>query len=71
MANVKYDAESGAGYIRLHDGTPYEALEIGSGVYLHVDERGDPLQLEFLSLEELAVVVVTLLYEYTVVRNND
>ncbi len=51
---IKFDEESGAFYVRVRDGDPYEALELGPGAYAHVDERGYVLQLEFLSPEEFA-----------------
>ncbi len=49
---IKFDAVSGAFYIRLRDGHPFEALELGPGAYVHIDEQGSVLGLEFLSLEE-------------------
>jgi uncharacterized protein YuzE len=51
---IKFDPASGAFYIRLRDGDPFEALELGPGAYVHIDEHGTILQLEFLSLEEFA-----------------
>jgi hypothetical protein len=38
----------------VRDGDPFEALEVGAGAYIHIDEQGAVLQLEFLSLEEFA-----------------
>jgi uncharacterized protein YuzE len=49
---IKYDPVSGAFYIRVRDGRPFEAVEVGPGAYAHIDERGNVLQLEFLSFEE-------------------
>ncbi len=57
--NIKYDPESGAGYIRVREGRYRESLEIASGCYLAIDEDGQVLGLEFLSLEELAEVTAT------------
>ena len=51
---IKFDQESGAFYILVRDGDPFEALEIAPGAYIHIDEHGIVLQLEFLSLEEFA-----------------
>ncbi len=51
---IKFDQVSGAFYIHVRDGDPFEALEIGPGAYVHIDEQGTVLQLEFLSLEEFA-----------------
>lgn len=51
---IKFDSVSGAFYIHVRDGDPFEALEIGPGAYVHIDEHGTVLQLEFLSLEEFA-----------------
>lgn len=51
---IKSDSVSGAFYIHLRDGEPFEALELGPGAYIHIDEHGIVLQLEFLSLEEFA-----------------
>lgn len=51
---IKFDQVSGAFYIHVRDGDPFEALEIGPGAYIHIDEHGTVLQLEFLSLEEFA-----------------
>jgi len=54
--NIKYDPESGAGYIRIREGHYRESLEIAPGCYLAIAEDGKVLGLEFLSLEELAEV---------------
>ena len=51
---IKFDRVPGAFYIHVRDGDPFEALEIGPGAYVHIDEQGAVLQLEFLSLEEFA-----------------
>lgn len=51
---IKFDQASGAFYVRVRDGEPFEALEIGPGAYVHIDEHGNVLELEFLSLEEFA-----------------
>jgi uncharacterized protein YuzE len=51
---IKYDPASGAFYIHLRDGLPFESLELGPGAYVHLDVHGTVLQLEFLSLEEFA-----------------
>ena len=59
MTNLTFDPESGALYIRLREGTPYEALDLAEpelGAYVHIDEHGNVLALEFLSLRELAEV---------------
>jgi hypothetical protein len=49
---IKSDPVSGAFYIRLREGLPFEALEIAPGAYVHIDEAGTVLELEFLSHEE-------------------
>jgi uncharacterized protein YuzE len=49
---IKSDPSSGAFYIRVREGTPFEALELAPGAYVHIDEAGAVLQLEFLSQEE-------------------
>jgi uncharacterized protein YuzE len=51
---IKFDSVSGAFYIRIRDGQPFEALELGPGAYVHIDEHGAVLQVEFLSLAEFA-----------------
>jgi uncharacterized protein YuzE len=51
---IKFDSVSGAFYVHVRDGYPFEALELGPGAYVHIDEHGVVLQLEFLSLEEFA-----------------
>ncbi|MDP8951313.1 MAG: DUF2283 domain-containing protein [Actinomycetota bacterium] len=52
--NIRYDPESGAGYIRVREGRYGESLEIAPGCYLAIAEDGQVMGLEFLSLEELA-----------------
>ncbi len=49
---IKSDPVSGAFYIHVREGHPSEALEIAPGAYVHIDEQGAVLQVEFLSLEE-------------------
>jgi uncharacterized protein YuzE len=57
---IKFDKESGAFYLRLREGRPEETLEIvprsagepEMGAYMDIDENGNVLGLEFLSLEE-------------------
>lgn len=53
---IKSDAVSSAFYIQLRDGLPFEALELGPGAYVHIDEHGLVLQVEFLSLEEFTTL---------------
>ncbi len=53
---IKFDATSGAFYLQLRDGLPFEALELGPGAYVHIDKHGLVLQLEFLSLEEFTAL---------------
>ncbi len=60
---IRLDPESGAGIIRFGEGRPYEAIclgpgPVGEGVMLHIDRDGIPLQLEFLSLEELGEFLI-------------
>jgi uncharacterized protein YuzE len=48
-----HDPESGALYLRLRDGEIAETVELRSpGALADVDDRGNVLGLEFLSLEE-------------------
>ncbi len=53
---IKFDTVSGAFYRHLCDGIPFETLELGPGAYVHIDEQGVVLQLEFLSLEEFTAL---------------
>ncbi len=50
----RYDPESGALYIRLKEGLVDETLPVTEGFYLDIDNQGDVLGAEFLSLEEFA-----------------
>lgn len=55
---LTHDPQSGALYIRIREGRVSETLELvpddpGFGAYLDIDEAGDVLGAEFLSLEEM------------------
>jgi len=53
----EFDPKSGAIYVRIRDGEIAETLEIGDpgfGAYLDVDQEGNVLGVEFLSLEKFA-----------------
>ncbi len=52
--HIKYDPESGAGYIRIAEGRYVESVEIAPGCYLSLADGGRVIGLEFLSLEEFA-----------------
>ena len=52
--NIRYDPESGAGYLHIREGRYEESVEVAPGCYLALDEDGQVMGLEFLSFEELA-----------------
>src|SRR5829696_4493228 len=52
----RYDPTSGALYFRLREGSIEETLELPSpGVYMDVNETGEVIGLEFLSLQEFVM----------------
>jgi uncharacterized protein YuzE len=52
----RYDPTSGALYFRLREGSIEETLELPSpGVYMDVNETGEVMGLEFLSLQEFVM----------------
>jgi uncharacterized protein YuzE len=58
VLKLTHDPQSGALYIRLREGRVSETLELvpdepGFGAYLDIDETGNVLGAEFLSLEEM------------------
>ena len=52
----RYDPTAGALYFRLREGPIEETLELPSpGVYMDVNETGEVMGLEFLSLQEFVM----------------
>jgi uncharacterized protein YuzE len=53
---IKYSKDADILLIELRDGTPNDSIDIKEGVILHLDNDGQPLELEILDASKVAVL---------------
>ena len=62
---IKYSSESDICIIELKPGTPKDSIDLKEGVILHLNQEGNPLEIEiidaskFISLDEISFSVPT------------
>jgi len=51
---IKYSKESDILLITLREGKPFDSIDLKEGIILHLDEKGQPLEIEILDAATLA-----------------
>jgi uncharacterized protein YuzE len=53
---IKYSEDADILLIELRDGTPVDSVDIKEGVILHLDEQGQPLEIEILDASKVVML---------------
>jgi uncharacterized protein YuzE len=60
---IKYSNEVDILLIELKDGTPVDSIDLKEGVILHMNSKGDPIEIEildaskFVSMDEFNILI--------------
>jgi uncharacterized protein YuzE len=60
---IKYSDEVDILLIALKEGTPVDSIDLKEGVILHMDSKGDPIEIEildaskFVSMDEFNILI--------------
>ena len=63
---IKYSNEVDILLIELKEGTPVDSIDLKEGVILHMDSKGDPIEIEildaskFVSMDEFNILIPTI-----------
>lgn len=53
---IKYSEDADILLIELRDGSPVDSIDIKEGVILHLDEKGQPLEIEILDASKVVML---------------
>ena len=53
---IKYSEDADVLLIELRDGSPVDSIDIKGGVILHLDDKGQPLEIEILDASKVVVL---------------
>ena len=53
---IKYSEDADVLLIELRDGSPVDSIDIKEGVILHLDDKGQPLEIEILDASKVGML---------------
>ena len=53
---IKYSEDADVLLIELRDGSPVDSIDIKEGVILHLDDKGQPLEIEILNASKVVML---------------
>ena len=53
---IKYSEDADILLIELRDGSPVDSIDIKEGVILHLDDKGQPLEIEILDASKVVML---------------
>lgn len=63
---IKYSNEVDILLIEFKEGTPVDSIDLKEGIILHLDSKGDPIEIEildaskFVSMDEFNILIPTI-----------
>jgi len=53
---IKYSEDADILLIELRDGSPVDSVDVKEGVILHLDDKGQPLEIEILDASKVVML---------------
>jgi len=53
---IRYSKDADILLIALRDGTPVDSIDVKEGVILHLDDKGQPLEIEILDASKVVML---------------